>query len=146
MGLHIHSPNTSSWRTVSLLKHRDNFAFYISTFLSFYYPYKHLNARIILLETGYVHHDTWAHPSKHFMKHSSLCTCILTPVSLLGNGSINTFQQQRIHETIVFRRISLSLCVSPPLIGNCSANTFPRQRRIFACVLFRTYPYPVKWK
>jgi hypothetical protein len=87
--------------------------------------------------------------------HKSLSLfCVSTflspPVSLLGNGSVDTFPRQHIQATIeelleacfsirsvsYQRRVRGSVYVSPlSLLGNCLVNRFPRQRWIVGCVV-----------
>jgi hypothetical protein len=91
------------------------------------YPHPVLIAWTYLYETGWVYHGAWAHPYDVLQKSfPSLCV----PLSLLGNGSVNTFHRHRIHAAIeklldslfpiwsMFsqRRICGSVCVSPVLV------------------------------
>jgi hypothetical protein len=98
-----------------------------------------------------VYHGTWAHLNdvlhKSFSSVSvSACT---SPLSLLGNGLVDTLPWQRIHATEQLLEASFSIrhvsyqrsvcgsdCVSLPLLGNGSVNTFPRQRGIVGGLVF----------
>jgi hypothetical protein len=62
-------------------------------------PYPLLNVWTNLYETWYVYHDTWTHMSGVLHKSfPSVCVSIcVSPLSLLGNGSVNTSSRQRIH-------------------------------------------------
>jgi hypothetical protein len=75
----------------------------------------------------------------------SLWVCLCIPLLLLGNGSVNTFPQQRgIVGGVVFYSVrvvsneSLWVCLCFPLLllGNGSVNTFPQQRGIVGGVVF----------
>jgi hypothetical protein len=79
-------------------------------------PYQLLNVSTNIYETWCVYHGTWAHFNGVLLK--SLCVPVC--VSLLGNGSANTFPRQRIHTAIeklldasYLRRVCGSVCVSP---------------------------------
>jgi hypothetical protein len=52
-----------------------------------------------LYQTWYVYHATWAHLNgvHHKSLAINLCVCICIPISLVGNGSVNTLSRQRIH-------------------------------------------------
>jgi hypothetical protein len=65
-------------------------------------PYRLLNALTNLYETWYVYHNTWAHFSGVLPKSlPSICVTVwISLLSLLGNGSVNTFPPQRIQATI----------------------------------------------
>jgi hypothetical protein len=87
--------------------------------------------------------------------HPSVCLYVY-PLSLLGNGPVNTFPRQRIYKTrilgsVVFYavrfvlKVSLCVCLCTPLslLGNGSVNTFPRQR-IAVGVVFYTFRHASK--
>jgi hypothetical protein len=91
-------------------------------------PYQSLNGRSNLCETWYVYHGIWAHLNR--LLHKSLQSVFafvrVSLLSLLGDGSVNTFPR-RVHATIeelldasfsmssIFyqRRVCGTLCVSP---------------------------------
>jgi hypothetical protein len=86
-------------------------------------------------------HVTAPEPSLtvYFINPSHLSVCV-SLLSLLGTGSVNTIQWQRIHATIeeLLGRVCLwvFLCISLLLLGNASVKTIPRQRRIVARIVF----------
>jgi hypothetical protein len=105
-----------------------------------------------LYETWCVQHGTWAHLNGVLHKYlQTLCVSICIPLTLLGNGSVNTFPRQRIHINngmncwtwhficgpclIKCEYIGLSL-YPLQLLGKNPTKTFPRQRRIVGCVVF----------
>jgi hypothetical protein len=102
-------------------------------------PYQLLNASTNLYETWHVYHGTWAHFNG--VLHKSLpSVCVSIPLSLLGNGSVNTFPRQRIHATELLdasfpmRSVSIEgesvrLCIPLLLLANRSVNTFPPQKK-----------------
>jgi hypothetical protein len=65
-------------------------------------PNQLMNAWTSLSETRYVYHGTWAHLNGVLYKSlPSVCVPVcVSLLSLLGNGSVNTFPRQRIHATI----------------------------------------------
>jgi hypothetical protein len=100
------------------------------------------------------YHDTWAHLNVVLRKSlPSVCVSMCIPpivarqrlsksvslLSLLGNGSVNTFPWQRIHPTIeelLDACVRGSLCITLSLLGNSAVKAFPRQRRIVGEVVF----------
>jgi hypothetical protein len=59
------------------------------------------------------------------------------PLSLLGNGSVNTFLRQWIHAAVdEFLGACVCLYIPLSLLGNNSVKTFPRQRRNVGGVVF----------
>jgi hypothetical protein len=67
---------------------------------------------------------------------------IISLLSLLGNGLVNTFPQQWMHAKIELLDACIcgSVCVTPlSLHGTNSVKTFPRQRRIFGGLVFRMF-------
>jgi hypothetical protein len=96
-------------------------------------------------------YKTWLCISWHLSpSHQSVCLYVY-PLSLLGNGSVNTYPQQRIHTTtegFLVRHFlfgpcfvkgeSVGLSVHPPLssLGNKSLQTFRLQRRIVGSVFY----------
>jgi hypothetical protein len=58
-----------------------------------------------------VYHDTWAHLNGVLHIYlSSVCASVwISDLSLLGNGSVNTFPRQRIHATIELLDASFSV-------------------------------------
>jgi hypothetical protein len=65
-------------------------------------PYQLLNAWTNLYETWYVPHGSWALLNDELRKSlPSVCVPVLVfPLSLLGNGSVNTFLRQRTQVTM----------------------------------------------
>jgi hypothetical protein len=62
-------------------------------------PEQRLNAWTNLYKTWYVYHDTWSHLNG--LRHKSLpSVCGSVWISLLDNGSVNTFPRQRIRAKI----------------------------------------------
>jgi hypothetical protein len=60
-------------------------------------PHQLLNARTNLYETSYVYHGTWAHLNGTLHKPlPSVCPYVY-PLSLQGNGSVNTFPRLTTH-------------------------------------------------
>jgi hypothetical protein len=74
----------------------------------------------------------------------SLWVCLCIPVSLLGNGRVNTFPRQgRIIGDVFYTVRDVSkeslwvwLCIPVSLLGNGRVNTFPRQGRILGDVFY----------
>jgi hypothetical protein len=55
----------------------------------------------------------------HVISKDSLCVCLRIPLSLLGNGSVNTLpQQQIIAESVIFYAIHIALNKSRQLISS----------------------------
>jgi hypothetical protein len=101
----------------------------ISGFSDLFYVYPLLTFEYLkqsLRNLVYAYHATWAHLNGGLHKSlSSVCVPVcLSFLSLLGNGSVDTFQLQQVCE---------SLCVS---LYCCSVKTFPRQQNIVGSVVF----------
>jgi hypothetical protein len=111
-----------------------------------------LNAWTNLYETWYVYYGTWAHLNGILHKSLSsvsVSVCV-SPLSLLHNGSVNTFPRQLIHETrknfwtrrflcgpCCIKGESVDLYMHPLIVqDNGSVNTVPRQQRIVGGVVF----------
>jgi hypothetical protein len=110
--------------------------------------FEHLNH---FYETWYVYHGNWTNLNGVLEKPLppvSVSVCV-AHLSLLGNGSVNTFQWQQIQATIeelldvsfsmrsVLSKESLwvCLCIPLPLLGNNSVKTFQRKRWIVGGVV-----------
>jgi hypothetical protein len=89
-----------------------------------------------------VYNGTWAHFNGvlHESLPSDYVSVRVSFLSLLGNGSVTTFPQQRIQATIeelLDTCVCGSVCANPlSLLGNNSVKKFPRQRRIVGGVVF----------
>jgi hypothetical protein len=100
-------------------------------------PYHLLNAWTNLYETWYAYHGTLAHLNGVLPKSiPTICVsvCVIL-LSLLDNGSVNTFPLQRIHST-AGQVLDMWACIPLSLLGNNSVKTLPRQRKIVGGVVF----------
>jgi hypothetical protein len=81
--------------------------------------------------------------------HQSACLYVYRRVSLIGNGSVDTFPWQRTHATIEellkasfpirsvsYQRESVGLCIPISLLDNGSVKMFLRQGRIVGGAVF----------
>jgi hypothetical protein len=107
----------------------------------------------IFMRTWYVYHGTWAHLNGILDKYlPSICLSVnVSPLSLLGNGSVNTFPSARkkpnnrnIIGRMVFcvvRVVSkeilwISLCIPFSLLNNGLVTILSQQRKSVGSVVF----------